>query len=121
MSYWFKGIDFVAVKKISISLPRGLYNALAQWAMKEDTNPTSLATDLVSALIRKEVTEGRVTLEQTTDETPPELKAFLNQLAFGELPTNGQLVTFAHDLGVPTEVLMQIRERIQKGSKQEGH
>lgn len=59
----------MAVKKISLSLPSGLYNALAQWAAKEDTNPTSLATDLLAALIRREVSEGRVNLE---DDDPSE-------------------------------------------------
>jgi hypothetical protein len=50
----------MAVKKISISLSSGLYNALSQWASKEDSSPTSLATDLLSALIREEVKQGRL-------------------------------------------------------------
>lgn len=49
--------------------------------------------------------------------TPTDLKAFLTQLAYGELPTNGQLVTLAHDLGIPTETLMAIRERMSQQKK----
>jgi hypothetical protein len=50
---------------------------------------------------------------------PIQLKAFLTQLADGELPTNGQLVTLAHDLGVPTETLMLIRDRIFQQKERE--
>jgi hypothetical protein len=55
----------MAVKKISISLPTGLYQALTQWASKEDTNPTSLATDLLASLIREEIRQGRLSYEGT--------------------------------------------------------
>jgi len=53
----------MAVKKLSISLSSGLYIALLQWAAKEDNNPTSLATDLISALIREEIRRGKLTYE----------------------------------------------------------
>jgi hypothetical protein len=55
----------MAVKKISISLPSGLYQALAQWATKEDSSPTSLATDLLASLIREEIRQGRLSYEET--------------------------------------------------------
>jgi len=55
----------MAVRKISISLGSGLYQALLQWAGKEDTNPTSLATDLLAALIREEIKQNRLTYADT--------------------------------------------------------
>jgi len=39
-------------------------------------------------------------------------------LAYGELPTNGQLVTLAHDLGIPTETLLAIRDRVSRQKKE---
>ena len=54
--------------------------------------------------------------EKTSSLPPADLKAFLSQLACGELPTNGQLVTLAHDLGVETEVLMELRDRVQRAN-----
>ena len=67
---------------------------------------------------------GKIPLSE--DKIPPlaptDLKAFLTQLACGELPTNGQLVTLAHDLGVETEILMELRDRVRRGNgnKKEG-
>jgi len=60
--------------------------------------------------------------EKTSLLPPADLKTFLTQLACGELPSNGQLVTLAHDLGVETEVLMELRDRVRRGNgnKKEG-
>jgi len=52
------------IRKVSISLSSGLYNALSQWAEKESSTPTSLATELISALIRDEVKHGRLTYSE---------------------------------------------------------
>jgi len=50
-----------SIRKVSLSLSSGLYDALAQWALKEGATPTSLATDLLSTLIREEIRLGRLT------------------------------------------------------------
>lgn len=44
------------------------------------------------------------------------MKSFLTELSAGRLPTNGRLVTLAHDLDVPTEILMKLCDRVQNGS-----
>lgn len=112
--------------RLSIALPDGLLKALERWAEAEGNKPTSLATFLLEKAIREAIEEGRVppepVKEETSTLTPSDLKAFLTQLACGELPTNGQLVTLAHDLGVETEVLMDLRDRVRRGNgnKKEG-
>lgn len=112
--------------RLSIALPDGLLKALERWAEAEGNKPTSLATFLLEKAIREAIEEGRVPPEPVKEETsklaPSDLKAFLTQLACGELPTNGQLVTLAHDLGVETEVLMDLRDRVRRGNgnKKEG-
>jgi hypothetical protein len=112
--------------RLSIALPDGLLSALERWAAAEGNKPTSLATFLLETAIRDAIERGKVppALPEGKDtETPPtDLKAFLTQLACGKLPTNGQLVTLAHDLGVETEVLMDLRDRVRvgNGNKKEG-
>lgn len=110
--------------RLSIALPDGLLSALERWAEAEGNKPTSLATFLLEKAIREAIESGKVPPESPTTKgskkSPVDLKTFLAQLAGGELPTNGQLVTLAHDLEVDTEVLMQIRDRVQQGNKKEG-
>lgn len=59
----------VDVRKISISLPSGLYKLLDQWADKEGTTPTSLATELISNLIREEIRQGRLSYDDDNENT----------------------------------------------------
>jgi CopG-like RHH_1 or ribbon-helix-helix domain, RHH_5 len=112
--------------RLSIALPDGLLRALERWAEAEGNKPTSLATFLLEKAIREAIEEGKIPPEslETKDSklVPANLKAFLTQLASGELPTNGQLITLAHDLGVDTEVLMELRDRVRRGNanKKEG-
>lgn len=112
--------------RLSIALPDGLLRALERWAEAERNKPTSLATFLLEKAIREAIEEGKIPPEslETKDSklVPANLKAFLTQLASGELPTNGQLITLAHDLGVDTEVLMELRDRVRRGNanKKEG-
>lgn len=110
----------MAVKKISISLPSGLYNALAQWAVKEDTNPTSLATDLISASVRKEVSEGRVTLEQTepSNEDLEQMGEFV-KLLMGLRPRNGlSFAEIADITGLPSRQVEELYQLVEKCRKQ---
>lgn len=112
--------------RLSIALPDGLLRALERWAEAEGNKPTSLATFLLEKAIREADEEGKIPPEpleiKDSKLAPTDLKAFLTQLACGELPTNGQLVTLAHDLGVETEVLMELRDRVRRGNgnKKEG-
>lgn len=113
--------DFVARnQRLSIALPEGLLGALERWAAAEGNKPTSLATFLLETAIRDAIERGKVppaVPNGKDNKIPPtDLKAFLTQLACGELPTNGQLVTLAHDLGVETKVLMELRDRVQRAN-----
>lgn len=85
----------------------------------DELSPEELIStaEKIFELLKNSVESDPVSKRKTA---PTQLKAFLTQLADGELPTNGQLVTLAHDLGVPTETLMLIRDRIfqQKKGKQ---
>lgn len=113
--------------RLSIALPDGLLRALERWAEAEGNKPTSLATFLLEKAIREAIAEGKVPQEPIEEDSSKlassDLKVFLVQLACGELPTNGQLVTLAHDLGVETEMLMELRDLIRRGNgnKKEGH
>jgi hypothetical protein len=104
-------------KRIFLSLPPGILEALERWAESEGNRPTSLANWIVETAIREAMEAGKIPPKEKTSSLPPaDLKAFLSQLACGELPTNGQLVTLAHDLGVETEVLMELRDRVQRAN-----
>lgn len=111
-------------KRIFLSLPSGILEALERWAESEGNRPTSLANWIVETAVRAAIEDGKIPPleEKTSSLAPTDLKAFLTQLANGDLPTNGQLVTLAHDLGVETEVLMELRDRVRRGngSKKEG-
>jgi len=115
MGYYSGKADFVAVKKISISLPSGLYTALAQWAAKEDTNPTSLATDLIAALIRKEISEGRLTLEPP--DPPEELEQMSEyiKLLIGLRPRDGfSFSDIADATGIPSDQIEELYRLVEK-------
>lgn len=117
MNYYVGEIGFVAVKKISISLPSGLYTALAQWAAKEDTNPTSLATDLIAALIRKEVSEGRLTLGPSETETSENLEQMgeFVKLLMGLRPRNGlSFAEIADITGLPSRQVEELYQLVEK-------
>jgi len=103
-----------------LSLPPGILEALERWAESEGNRPTSLANWIVETAVREAIESGKVPPSEEKERTPllppTDLKAFLTQLACGELPTNGQLVTLAHDLGVETEILMELRDRVRRGN-----
>ena len=111
-------------KRIFLSLPLGILEALERWAESEGNRPTSLANWIVETAVREAMETGKIPPpEEKASLLPPaDLKTFLTQLACGELPSNGQLVTLAHDLGVETEVLMELRDRVRRsnGNKKEG-
>jgi len=105
--------------RLSIALPDGLLRALERWAEAEGNKPTSLATFLLEKSIREAIEDGKIPLESpetiSSKPSPANLQAFLTQLTCGELPTNAQLVTLAQDLGIETELLMELRDRVQRG------
>jgi len=104
-------------KRIVLSLPPGILEALERWAESEGNRPTSLANWIVETAVREALESGKIPPpEEKASLAPTDLPAFLTQLACGELPTNGQLVTLAHDLGVETEVLMELRDRVRRGN-----
>lgn len=110
-------------KRLYLTLPNGIYEALERWAESEDNKPASLGAFIIEREVRKALEDGKIPEDKKKlASTPVDLKAFLTQLACGELPTNSQLVTLAHDLGVETEVLMELRDRVRQGDgiKQEG-
>lgn len=107
-------------KRIFLSLPPGILEALERWAESEGNRPTSLANWIVETAVREAIENGKIPPSEEKQKAPllppTDLKMFLTQLASGELPTNGQLVTLAHDLGVETEVLMELRDRVRRGN-----
>ena len=105
-------------KRIFLSLPPGILEALERWAESEGNRPTSLANWIVETAVREALESGKIPPLRNKAPllAPTDLKTFLTQLACGELPTNGQLVTLAHDLGVETEILMELRDRVRRGN-----
>ena len=103
-------------KRLYLTLPNGIYEALERWAVSENNKPASLGAFIIEREVREALAKGNIPeAAKKTASAPTDLKAFLTQLACGELPTNGQLVTLAHDLGVDTELLMELRDRVQRG------
>lgn len=109
-------------KRLYLTLPNGIYEALERWAESEDNKPASLGAFIIEREVREALEDGKIFAAKKPTFAPTDLKSFLTQLACGELPTNGQLVTLAHDLGVETEVLMELRDRVRRGNgnKKEG-
>lgn len=109
-------------KRLYLTLPNGVYEALERWAESEDNKPASLGAFIIEREVREALEDGKIPQAKKASATPADLRAFLTQLACGDLPTNGQLVTLAHDLGVETEVLMELRDRVRRGNgnKREG-
>ncbi|NJO66119.1 MAG: hypothetical protein HC832_00370 [Leptolyngbyaceae cyanobacterium RM1_405_57] len=103
-------------KRLYLTLPNGIYEALERWAESEDNKPASLGAFIIEREVREAIANGKIPeTKGKSTSTPTDLKAFLSQLACGELPANGQLVTLAHDLGVETEVLIELRDRVRRG------
>jgi hypothetical protein len=109
-------------KRIFLSLPPAILDALERWAESEGNRPTSLANWIVETAVREALEKGKIPNPTEPQKpvvvVPTELKAFLTQLAYGELPTNGQLVLLAHDLGIPRETLMAICDRVSRQDKE---
>ena len=104
-------------KRLYLTLPNGIYEALERWAESEDNKPASLGAFIIEREVREALENGKIPeTRKKPPSAPANLKAFLTQLACGELPTNVQLVTLAYNLGVETEVLIELRDRLQHGS-----
>ena len=63
-------------------------------------------------------TEKAATSTEKEEPTAGDLKQFLTLLASGYLPTNGLLVALAHVLDVPTEILMELRDRVRTNNRE---
>lgn len=104
-------------KRLYLTLPNGIYEALERWAESEENKPASLGAFIIEREVREALESGKIPQgNKNSTSAPTDLKAFLTQLACGELPTNGRLVILAHDLGVPTEVLMELRDRVRQSN-----
>jgi hypothetical protein len=106
-------------KRIFLSLPPAILEALELWAESEGNRPTSLANWIVETAVREAMEKGKIPRPSATQEvvTFTELKTFLSQLACGDLPTNEQLVTLAHNLEIPTQTLIAIRNQISNNKQ----
>ena len=114
-------IGFVARNpRLSIALPDGLLKALERWAEAEGNKPTSLATFLLEKAIRDAMEEGKIPPAPLTPSkvksSSISIKDFLTQIVDGNSPTNDQLATLGHDLGVEIEVLMELRDLVRRGN-----
>jgi len=110
----------MAIRKISLSFSEGLYAALSQWADNEGTKPTSLATDLLSGLIREEIKQGRLTYDDPQKEGEDSKDsdraiAFIQALAGRKNIDLIELQRLADDINVPSDRLAQILSS-QKGA-----
>jgi hypothetical protein len=106
----------VASRKVSISLPEGLYSALQQWASKEQSTPTSLATDIIANALRREISSGNLTITAESDGSQPvALVQMLIRLGNGEKIQEPELAELAHDCNMPIELLRQIRDCLTNG------
>lgn len=107
-------------KRLYLTLPNGIYEALERWAESEDNKSASLGAFIIEREVREALENGKIPeLKKKPVSTPADLKEFLIQLASGEMPTNAQLVTLAHAAGIETEVLMELRDRCQAGKTKE--
>lgn len=111
----------MASRKVSISLPEGLYGALQQWAGKEQSTPTSLATDIIANALRREISNGNLTLAPEPDAPQSTaLAQMLIRLANSEKIQEPELAELAHDCNVPIELLRQIRDCFTNGGNHAG-
>lgn len=107
-------------KRLYLTLPNGIYEALERWAESEDNKPASLGAFIIEREVREAIENGKIPeLKKKPIPTPADLKEFLIQLASGEIPTNVQLTTLAHDSGIEPEVLMELRDRCQVSNAKE--
>lgn len=102
----------------------GQYKALAQWAEKEGTSPTTLATSLLSALIRKEVQEGRIEIDSDAievfkDEDIEQMSEFV-KLLLGLRPRNGlSFAEIADITKLPSRQVEELYQMVESWRKQQ--
>ncbi|MEP1080204.1 hypothetical protein NDI52_33115 [Leptolyngbya sp. PL-A3] len=105
-------------KRIFLSLPPGILEALERWAESEGNRPTSLANWIVETAIREAMEAGKIPPPQE-DKHPhasTDLQNFLTQLAAGESPDKEQITALAQSLGVDQKILLELRDRLQQGN-----
>jgi len=107
-------------KRLYLTLPNGIYEALERWAESEDNKPASLGAFIIEREVREALENGKIPeLKKKPVSAPAVLKEFLLQLTSGELPTNAQLVALAHGSGIEPEVLIELRDRCQASKTKE--
>jgi hypothetical protein len=93
-------------KKFSINVPDSIYSDLERWAEQEGTKLASLAAFLVERDVRQARESGKISSGTRS------LQTLLEQMAQGEKPTDEQISTVASSLGIASETLLQLRDRL---------
>jgi hypothetical protein len=104
-------------KRLYLTLPSGIYDALERWAEVEDNKPATLAAFLIEKEVREAQDQRKIPSAHPASEELSFLSdftSFFNQLACGEIPGQEQLAEIANRLGLPIEILAQIAERVAR-------
>jgi len=119
-------------KRLNLSLPEPIYEALEQWAEAEKRQPGNLASLLLEEKVRDEIASGRYPLQKiierqrqqlTSQGNSPDVELFEQRdraQAFIQSVLNGQemateaLLELATDLGVEPSNLHIVQQRCKK-------
>jgi hypothetical protein len=102
-------------KRLYLTLPMGIYNALERWAESEGNKAATLGTFLIEREVREALKQGRIPdpVESNGSLTSSAaLLAFLDQLAQGSMPSKEQISDLADSLGISANTLTQICDRL---------
>jgi hypothetical protein len=122
LSCWAVGELYVSTgkgKRLYLTLPTGIYDALERWAESENNKAATLAAFIIEREVRDAQTEGKIPPPGSMT-VPIEssllfaLASFLDRLAQGEIPPQQQLVSIADSLGLSVETLVQLSERVSR-------
>jgi hypothetical protein len=107
-------------KRLYLTLPPGIYDALERWAEVDDNKPATLAAFLIEKEVREAQDQRKIPPARSLSEghsLVSDLASFLAQLAQGETPAQEQLLAIANQLRLPVETLTQIAERMSRGEE----
>jgi hypothetical protein len=101
-------------KRLYLTLPTGIYNALERWAESEGNKAATLGSFLIEREVREALEQGKIPdpVEGGRSLTFSALVAFLDQLAQGSAPSQQQISDLADSLGVSADTLTQICDRL---------
>jgi hypothetical protein len=103
-------------KRLYLTLPTGIYDALERWAESEDNKAATLGAFVIEREVRQALALGQIpppSIEDSSESSlSSDLAAFFAQLAQGNIPPHQQLVSIADNLGVPVATLTQLAERV---------